>query len=139
MAEKCAVKLPFDDALYLSDYLKRKDISHTVNPTAYCLFHGDLEAVVRCDDTPNRAVYQMIDRWMTAREKGLKICPFCGGIPVIDRYSVTTDEADEIITWTSYFVECFDCGCKTAPGVTEEDVIEVWNKRFNVYEEDSGD
>ena len=137
MANSCSAKLPFDDALYLSAYLNRKGISHTVNPTAYCLFHGELEALVHCDDDPNGTVYQMIDRWMTAREKSLKICPFCGGVPVIDKSSVTTDEADEIITWTSYTVECFDCGCKTAPGVTEQDVIDVWNKRFRF--EDEGD
>lgn len=81
------------------------------------------------EDTADGTVKRTIDKLLNMIDNGLEYCPFCGGIATIDRCSVTTDEADEIVTWTSYTVECLECGCKTAPGCTERDAIDAWNRR----------
>lgn len=120
------VTLHYNSANELMKYLDRKGISYTLKPSSENIYHYTIEF----DDSPSKPVSAMVDKWIEMRRKSLDYCPFCGGVPTIERNSTTTYEAGEIISWVSYTVECLDCGCKTAPGVTEQDVIDVWNRRF---------
>jgi Lar family restriction alleviation protein len=51
------------------------------------------------------------------------LCPFCGGKPFI-YYQ------EEMINIEEYCIECTKCSCSTPWVNYKEDVIEIWNRRY---------
>lgn len=72
--------------------------------------------------TPEEAIARWNNR---AKNNGLKNCPFCGSIAVLDKFD--NGECD------MYQVVCSNpkCGAETIDSNKPEDVITIWNRRIN--------
>ena len=71
-----------------------------------------------------------------AEKLGVRICPFCGGYPIVE---VVKNKAAEI-EWITYRVRCDSGCCATVGGrETQDEAISAWNKREgsieNLYDE----
>jgi len=72
--------------------------------------------------TPEEAIARWNNR---AKHNGLKPCPFCGSVAVLDKFD--NGECD------MYQVVCSNpkCGAETISSNKPEDVITIWNRRIN--------
>lgn len=52
-----------------------------------------------------------------------KPCPFCGGEGIL------------VIGYDGYYIECKSCAVSTPERATEEEALEVWNRRLDVVDE----
>lgn len=61
----------------------------------------------------------------------LKLCPFCGGQPIKQKWEMALDERFHIPDndgyWYSIF--CNNCFSESSVYLTEEEAIKAWNKR----------
>ena len=130
MAERCAVKLHYQVAHELIDYLDTIGVCYIATPDGASPYIY----VVEFDDTPNKTIHRKVDNWIKAHEKGLSMCPFCGGVPVLTYIK----ESDANVLYQTARVVCDDCGAGTRSFIidgyygvmtTEKDAIDAWNRR----------
>lgn len=70
--------------------------------------------------------WEIIEDTKQAEKERLKPCPFCGGSNI----DVRTDDGG--LSWYSF---CNDCGVMCGYSMTKDDVINTWNKRAVIIED----
>lgn len=123
MKFKDYVDLGLHRAAALRSYFERKGIESDIDP----IFKNDPSGMWRIcyNDTEDWAVSKCIEKWTEAKNRGLKFCPFCGGIPALE----CVFQSDSILGF-SYRVLCSECHVSTDVYDTEGEAIKVWNSRF---------
>ena len=86
---------------------------------------GEVPVYFNVDDIEAIAILKTENKKQITNRK-LKPCPFCGG----NKIEIRTD--DDGISW---YIFCNDCGVMCGYAVSEDEVVEVWNKRAEREEE----
>ena len=57
----------------------------------------------------------------------LKVCPFCGGEPLLGHYTYKIDNSQ----CRTFYVHCARCGTETKEVDTEKEAFDLWNVRVS--------
>ena len=116
-------------------------LSHELLPCPFCggdahlawYSYGGGQIVAECENSyclsaicGSKTPEEAIARWNNrAKNNGLKPCPFCGSLAVLDKFD--NGECD------MYQVVCSNpkCQAETVSSNNAEDVITIWNRRIN--------